>query len=161
MTIFAYSMVAWLVITLFALLPKKLPVTDNLYVFFCTALLVTSTLSALSLNMKRIINSNSLEFFFCRELERFIIYPVLLLVFANVCFTTRSAALRWGTVLFTFAALCSVHFSFKLLQFITFNHWNPLLSMLMFAFFMAAAWLLEKTFAYFFGKEITCEHLLR
>ncbi len=151
--IFVYSLAAWIVIALFAVLPKKLPVTENLCVFFCTSLLMTSAFSTLSLNLNRIVTSDKLEFFFCREFGRYIIFPVLLLVFTNVFFTARSAALRWGTALFTFAALCSVHFSFKILRIISFHHWNPLLSMLMFAFFMTAAWLLEKTLAYFFRKE--------
>ncbi|MDQ6418501.1 hypothetical protein RB620_03530 [Paenibacillus sp. LHD-117] len=153
MTIFVYSMVAWIVITLFALLPKKLPITENLCVYFCICLLMTSTFTTIIHNFKLIEFSDKLDIFFCREFTRYIIYPVLLLVFTNVFFAARSAALRFGMVLFTFAALCSVHFSFKFMQAMTFPHWNPLLSMLMFAFFMAAAWLLEKIFAYFFRKE--------
>ncbi len=151
--IFVYSLAAWLVIALFAVLPKKLPVTENLCVFFCTSLLMTSAFTTLSINLKRIETSDRLDFFFCREFGRFIIFPVLLLVFTNVFFIVRTAALRWGIALFTLATLCSVHFSFRFLGIITFHHWNALLSVLMFAFFMAAAWLLEKTFAYFFRYE--------
>jgi hypothetical protein len=151
--IFVYSLIAWIVVTWFAILPNKLPITENLCVFFGSSLLMTSAFSTLNINLNRVVTSDRLDFYFCLEFGRYIIYPLLLLLFTNIFFSARSAALRWETALFTFAALCSIHFSYKLLRVIDFHRWNPLLSMLMFAFFMVAAWLLEKTFAYFFRRR--------
>lgn len=153
--IFAYSLAAWIVISWFAWLPTKLPIANNLCLYFCISLLTTSTFSALNMNLQRIVDSDRIEFYFCLEFGRFILHPVLLLLFTNVFFTARSAALRWGMALLTFVALCSVHLSFKLLGVISFHHWNLFQSMLMFAGFMAAALLLERTLAYLFHKEET------
>lgn len=153
MTVFIYSMVAWIVIVLFAILPKKLPITENMCVFFCCSLLMTSTFSTLTINLQRFVISDRLDFYFCREIGRYIIYPVLLLAFTNVFFTARLAAMRWGMAILTFTALCSVHFLYRLLGDLTYNRWNPFLSMLIFIFFMAAAWLFEKTFAYCFREK--------
>lgn len=151
--IFVYSLAAWIVITLFAILPNKLPITENICVFFCTTLLMTSSFTTLSINLNRLVTNDRLDFYFCREFGRYIMYPVLLLLFTNIFFTARSTALRWGIALLTYAALYSIHFSFKLLGIVSFQNWNALLSMLMFAFFMVAAWLLEIAFAYYFRKE--------
>lgn len=153
MAVFVYSLVAWIVIVLFAILPKKLPITENLCVFFCCSLLLTSTFEILALNLQRFVTTDRLDFYFCREMGRYIIYPVLLLVFTNVFFSVRLTAMRWGTAILTFAALCSVHFLYRLIGDLTFNQWNSLFSMLMFIFFMVAAWLFEKTFAYCFREK--------
>jgi len=149
----AYSLVAWVVIAWFAILPRKLPVTENLCVYFCIVLLMTSVFTTLHINMRRILNSEKLPFYFCIEFANYIIYPLLLLAFVNVVFTARSAAIRLGTTVLTFAALCSVHLLSKLLGIIAFRHWTFAMSMLMFAGFMAAAWALEKAFAYLIRKE--------
>ncbi len=151
--IFVYSLVAWFVIMVLALLPKRLPLMENLCVYFCSSILMTSTFSTLTNNLQAFVITDRLDFYFCRQIGRYFIYPILLLVFTNVFFTARLAALRWGTALLTFAALCSVHFSFNLIGVNSFNQWNPVLSIIMFAFFMAAVWLLEKTLAHFFRKE--------
>ncbi len=149
----AYSLVAWVAIASFAALPRKLPVTENLCVYFCIVLLMTSAFTTLHINMRRILTSEKLPFYFCIEFANYIIYPLLLLAFVNVVFTARSAAIRLGTTVLTFAALCLVHLTSKLLGIIAFHHWTFVMSMLMFACFMGAAWALEKSFAYFIRKE--------
>jgi len=149
----AYSLIAWVVIAWFAILPRKLPVTENLCVYFCIVLLMTSVFTTLHINMRRILYSEKLTLYFCIEFANYIIYPLLLLAFVNVIFTARSTAIRIGTTLLTYAALCAVHLTLKLLRIIAFHHWTFVMSMLMFACFMAAAWALEKAFAYLIRKE--------
>ena len=148
-----YSLFAWIVIVVFAVLPKKLPLAENTCVYFCTIILLISTFTTLGLNLQRFVYTDRLDFYFCREVGRIIIFPFLLLVFNNVFFTAKSAMLRWGTTLITYVVFCSVHFLYILIGDLSFNHWNSFLSMLMCALFMAAAWLFEKTFAYFFRKR--------
>lgn len=150
--IFFFSLIAWIVITLFALLPKKLPITVNLCVYFCTALLMTSAFTTLEINLNRIIPSQRLDFYFCHEFTRYIINPFILLLFTNIFLTNRSLALRFGAVLFTFAAIFLVHYSMVRFGIITFHNWALFYSMLIFIFFMVAAWLLEKIIAHFFRK---------
>ncbi|ULL16887.1 hypothetical protein DVH26_22030 [Paenibacillus sp. H1-7] len=153
MSVFVYSLIAWIVISVFAILPKKLPLTENLCVYFCCAILMTSTFTTLTMNLQLLVNSNRLDFYFCREIGRYIIYPVLLLVFTNIFFTVKLAVMRWGAAILTFAALCSVHFLFRFIGDLTFIRWNSLFSMVMFLFFMCAAWLFEKAFAFRYLKE--------
>jgi hypothetical protein len=151
--VLGYSLIAWIVVIGFALLPKKLPITDNLFVYFCSSIVVISAFTILGYNVNRFEYSERLDFFFCREFGRYLIYPFLLLLFTNVFFLARNTLLRWGTTLFTYVALCIVHYSYHLIGDIKFVEWNLFYSMLLFAGLMATAWLFELTFAHLIRKE--------
>jgi hypothetical protein len=151
--VFVICLIGWTAVTVFFMLPKKLPSMDNWFVYFGNCMMVTSAFTLLEINWKLIHASERLGDYFCREISRYIIFPVLLLIFVNLSFCARTAPIRWMAAVLTFAASLSVHYLIVRWKIVTFIHWNMLYSAGMLVSFMALAWLLEKVFANLHRKE--------
>jgi hypothetical protein len=153
LVLFFYILIGWLMIALFAILPRKLPVTDNLVVFFCSSIFLTSVYTLTNINWGLIHPSQQLILYFSLWVSHWIIFPVTLLNFANIFFCSRLALQRWGTAVLVFVLLNAVEFLSQKLKLETYHHWNPFYSLIMFALFMVVPFLVEKGFRKFSEKE--------
>lgn len=144
MTLLLFCFLGWVTIVSISIIPNKLPVTDNLIVFFCLFIFERSAFTVLGLNLGRMAPSQNMELHVAELVTRLILFPTLTLIFVNLYFLSHSHVRRWGAALLILASMNVVHWLAVKLKLLSFHNWNYFYSFLLFICFLVVAYGLEK-----------------
>jgi hypothetical protein len=79
-----FSLIAWLTLIIFMLIPKKLSITENIIMFFCITLIVVSVYTVKGLNLRLVHHSYKPELFISLIIHRNLIITIGLMIFINL-----------------------------------------------------------------------------
>ncbi|WP_066064785.1 hypothetical protein [Neobacillus soli] len=122
-----YSVIAWLVLTVFFSLKKKLPNKINIIFYFVIQIVQINIFTITSFELKWFtINKNPVPFISV-IINRDIILPVLLLLFVNMLFSTKQVSKRIVIAVVVFIIFAACEYLIRLLGFSHNHHWSPIL----------------------------------
>lgn len=108
MALFLFALIAWIIIIIFALVPKGLSIIENFIIFFCTTIIELTISTTVSLNLKLIKYSNLLQKYISVLIERNIIAPLCVLIFINLLFFFKGRFKKISIAVFILGVLSSV-----------------------------------------------------
>lgn len=94
MALTAFVLITWFVIFFFILLPKKLSLVENSFVFLSMSIIIINTFTVVGFNFKWITSNNEPQFYLAYLLYRTIIYPFALLVLVNIFYMSNQFILK-------------------------------------------------------------------
>lgn len=142
------SVVSWIAVAVFCLVPKKLTPFGIIFLFFCDTVCELGTFSVLNVNLKLIQLSPGVENALTDLMFRLIELPLLLVTTTNLLLHSNNFV-KWGgvTAIILFTLVVQSLLAWK--GMITFHDWNILYSgiyMCVFtAFSRAMAWIIMRT----------------
>ncbi|MEQ6378615.1 hypothetical protein RZN25_17555 [Bacillaceae bacterium S4-13-56] len=124
MALTVFSLILWLTIFCFSLLPKKLSLLENSFVFFVLSVVIMNSFTIASLNLKWIESNKETEMFLVYILYRAIIYPVALLFLTNLIFMYETFSTKLVGAILVPIFILLVEISGEKLNVYTYKQWN-------------------------------------
>lgn len=146
MSIAVLAMFAWLVMIVFAIVPKGLTLTEMVFLYFIIGILTITQFTILDVNLHWVPVTRSVEGSFAIYICRFIVIPFQILL--SVCILNSHMKAKWRWVLSTtiIISLCLGDRIYLWTGLITFQRWNQLYSALMYVVSIALVWLIARWF---------------
>lgn len=136
MALTLFFLILWFVIFCFTLLPKKLSLVENTFLFFVISIVIMNSFTITSLNLKWIEPNKETEMFFAYLLYRAIIYPVALLFLSNLIFMYEKLSVRLlgGILIPVFIFLVEVlGEKLHIYGYNQWNHWYSITEIILFS----------------------------
>lgn len=150
-----YILIAWCALTIFLINPLKLPLPDNLFLFFCVTILSINYFTIVDLNLKLIKTKKSPDLFLCLWLHRTTIIPLCIVLFTNVYYRSKTLFTKHAAGIAVFLALSFIEILTVWLDLKSYNGWNFFYSTVTIAFLMFSSNLLLELFQKFGAGETT------
>ena len=146
MSIAVLAMFAWLVMIVFAIVPKGLTLTEMVFLYFIIGILTITQFTILDVNLHWVPVTRSVEGSFAIYICRFIVIPFQILL--SVCILNSHMKVKWRRVLSAtiVISLCLGDRIYLWTGLITFQRWNQLYSALMYVVSIALVWLIARWF---------------
>ncbi|MBX9975914.1 hypothetical protein [Cytobacillus firmus] len=146
MSIAVLALFAWLVIIVFANVPKGLSLTEMVFLYFIIAILTITQFTILDVNLHWVPVTRSVEGSFAIYICRFIVIPFPILLSVCVLNSHMKAKWRWVLSAAIVIFLCMGDRIYLWAGLITFNRWNEFYSAFMYAASIVLVWLIARWF---------------
>ena len=90
MAVAIFVFIAWVIISVYLLVPKKLSTEENLLLFFLFTIITINIFTILDLNLQLIQHSNKVKLFISFVIHRNVIIPLALIIFVNLIINFES-----------------------------------------------------------------------
>jgi len=94
-----FVFIAWIIISVYFFVPKRLSMEENTLLFFFFTIITTNMFTIVDLDLKLIQHSDKLDMFISFWIFRNIIIPLSLIIFVNSINTLKSKAKKFVTLL--------------------------------------------------------------
>ncbi|HEY8910216.1 MAG TPA: hypothetical protein VIM51_08050 [Desulfosporosinus sp.] len=84
MAVAIFVFIAWVIITVYLFVPRRLSTEENLLLFFFFTIITINIFTILDLNLQLIQHSNEVKMFISFLIHRNIIIPLALIIFVNL-----------------------------------------------------------------------------
>lgn len=143
-----YSVIAWLVLSVFFSLKKRLPNNINIIFFLVIQIVQINIFTITSFKLKWFTISKNPVPFITVIVNRDVILPVLLLLFVNMLFSTKQVSKQIVIAVVVLIIFAASEYLIRLLGFSHAHHWSPILySVGMMIFSILTARLLMKIYS--------------
>lgn len=105
MAVAIFVFIAWVIISVYLFIPKRLSTEENLLLFFFFTIITINIFTILDLNLQLIQHSNKREMFISFLIHRNIIIPLTLIIFANLIINFESKKKKFIITVLIFSAL--------------------------------------------------------
>jgi hypothetical protein len=144
MVISTYFFISWIVITIFALIPKPLKYTENIIILFIISIILTDYLTIVGYNYSFLNLTKKREHFLAFLLFRNIIIPLLLLVLVNIFYAVTSLKKRILFVFFLLFIMTVIERINTFFKLYSYSKWNVYLSIGVYLLLIVLCLLLTK-----------------
>ncbi|WP_102272076.1 hypothetical protein [Cytobacillus massiliigabonensis] len=141
------ALLAWFVLIVFAIIPKKLSLTEMIFLYFIIGIITITIFTILDVNLQWVPLTRSVEGSFAMYICRFIIIPLQILM--SVCTLLNSQLKikwRWGLSALILLLLCLENRIYLEAGLITYQKWNEFYSAMMYGVFMVITWWIARWF---------------
>ncbi len=153
MTLAVLAFMAWVVMIVFAIVPKGLTLTELLFLYFVIIILTITLFTILDINLKWVPLTRNVEGSFAMYICRFLVIPLLVLM--NACILLSNLKAKWRAALSAIVVivLCGADGIYLLLDLMEFAKWNIIYSFLMYGGFIVLVWRIARWYIGL-GKEV-------
>lgn len=146
-----FVFIFWITIVIFQLIPRKLTVVENSFLFFMVMILVINIFTITELNLHLVITNKKPSMYLCEWTFRTLIIPVSTMIFSNLVLQTHNQLLKWGIGALFFLEIGGIEFLTLQLKIKTYTGWNGFFASLSFILILLFTYFLIKWFK--FGVE--------
>ncbi len=146
MVLAIFVLIAWIIISVYLLVPKKLTLVENIFIFFSATILIINIATIVDLNLGLVQSSKVPEKFLAMWLQRNIIDPIFIVIFINFIFYNIRVIKKMGIMLIVILVLNLVEFVAIQLGVKTYKGWNTLFANISLATVLFISFLLIKWF---------------
>ncbi|TLS53843.1 hypothetical protein FE782_00330 [Paenibacillus antri] len=146
MSLAVLSLMAWFVMIVFAFIPKRLTLTELVFLYFVIVVLTISLFTTLDVNLNWAPLTRKIDGAFAMYICRFIVIPFLVLM--AVCALLSHLKAKWRVALSAIIVmvLCGADQVYLLLGLMEFARWNVGYSLLMYGLFVLSVWWIARWF---------------
>ncbi|MFE8700045.1 hypothetical protein ACFYKX_05335 [Cytobacillus sp. FJAT-54145] len=144
MALTIYFIIAWFIIIIICLLPRKLSFVENSFIFLFLSIVIKNSFTVFGLNLKWIEANMEPEFFLAYLLYRTIIYPCALLFMVTILYTYRKTVIRVTAILSVSIFILLVENLGQWLDVYTYTQWNNWYTIIEIAVFSILAIFISK-----------------
>jgi hypothetical protein len=134
------ALMAWIVMIVFVLVPKRLTLTELLFMYFVAVILTITLFTALDINLHWVPITRRAEGSFAMYICRFIFIPLLVLLGAAILLSRLHAKWRGALTVIIVLALTGADRVYLQLNLLKFENWNSGYSFLMYGAFVILIW---------------------
>lgn len=135
-SIAALSVIAWCVIILFAMIPKKFTLTEMVFLYFVSSIITVAVFTTFDVNLQWVPATRNVEKSLALDVCRFIEIPLLLIISSEVLHSSLRARWRWTIA----AAICLFltinDWILVQLGILVYRHWNYVYAFLSYGLFI-------------------------
>lgn len=146
MSLAILALLAWLVLIVFAIVPKGLALNDMIFLYFLIGILTITLFTLLDVNLHWVTLTRSVEGSFAMYICRFILIPFQILLSVCVLNSQLKAKWRWGISVIIVALLCLADRIYLWADLITYRRWNEFYAALMYGGFIVLMWWIARWF---------------
>lgn len=146
MSIAVLALLAWLVLIVFAVVPKRLTLTEMFFLYFLIGILTITLFTILDVNLHWVPVTRSVEGSFAIYICRFIVIPFQILLSVCVHNSHMKAKWRWVLSATIVLFLCVADRIYLWAGLITYHRWNEFYSALMYGAFIVLVWVIARWF---------------
>jgi hypothetical protein len=140
MSIAVLAFLAWLVLIVFAMVPKGLALTDMVFLYFLIVIFTITLFTTLDVNLHWVPLTRSVEGSFAMYIDRFIVIPFQILLSVCVIKSHLKMKWKWGLAAAILLLLCMEDRIYLWADLITYRGWNEFFSFSMYLVFMVFIW---------------------
>ncbi|PKR85404.1 hypothetical protein [Heyndrickxia camelliae] len=140
MSIAVLALLAWLVLIVFAIVPKGLTLSDIVFLYFLIGIITITLFTILDVNLHWVPLTRSVEGAFAMYIDRFIIIPFAIILSVCILNSHLKAIWRWGLSATIVLFLCVVDRICIWADLITFQRWNEFFAVVMYVAFIVLVW---------------------
>ncbi|MFB5193086.1 hypothetical protein [Alicyclobacillus fastidiosus] len=122
--------IAWFVVILLGIIPKKLSEIEMLFVYLVTCSVIIIVFAYINLNFKNIVIGAGADKQISIQIYRLIAEPLILLIESNL-FLSANKFIRWTSTITTILLLSLLRQGLAWIGIVTFRNWNLLYSILL------------------------------
>jgi len=146
MSIAVVALLAWFVLSIYALVPKGLTLTDIIFLYFLIGIFSITLFTILDVNLRWVPLTRSVEGSFAMYISRFIVIPFPVLLSVSILNSQLKAKWRWGLSVIIVAFLCTANRIFLWADLITYRKWNEFYAALMYGGLIVLMWWIARWF---------------
>lgn len=124
MILSVFSLISWIVICLFVLIPKGMSLVENIIVYLLLCMCSTMSGTLLTLNFNLLKTSDQLHVFFCYWMIRTITFPLAILGGINLFFYFKSKHMKALALILSLALALSIEMLSHKEGVVIFTGWN-------------------------------------
>lgn len=149
-----FVLIAWLTVSVFALIPKKLDTVDFLFLYFISFILTTSAFTLFDVNLHIVTISRTAAGSAATIVSRMITIPILIMAAVNAL---QPGGHRWsrGFAIICWLTLAGLDWLLNRYHVIQFHNWNTWHASISYLTFIAIAWFLMWCFTGFDERTVT------
>lgn len=125
-------LIAWFVIIILSLIPKKLTELEMVFLYFVNTIFELSVFSVLHVNLKWIVVPHTFEKSIADLVLRFIMIPLVFIISSNILLYSWKF-LKWIIVVAIILCFLFIQQLLEWLGVITIHHWNGVYTIFMFS----------------------------
>lgn len=146
MPVALFGLIAWIIIIVFVLVPKRLTITEMIFLYFVIGILTVTVFTILDVNLKWVPVTREVEKSFALHICRFIIIPFLLMMASGIL--NSPLKLKWRVAIGASILMLLLVDDWLLGRFkiVFFDHWGLLYSIPMYAMFIVTLAFLSRWF---------------
>ena len=144
MALALFAFIAWVIITVFCLIPKRLLIEENITLFFIYNIIVINIYTILDLDLKLITPNNETDMFISLWLHRNIIIPLSLIIFVNLVINSTTRIRKSFTSVVAFLILYFIEVLTLWVNIKTYSGWNLYLTAVTMTALMLVAFMIMK-----------------
>ncbi|RTR34040.1 hypothetical protein EKG37_07465 [Robertmurraya yapensis] len=146
MYIAIFALIAWIIIVVFILVPKRLTITEMIFLYFIIGIQTVTLFTLLDVSLQWVPVTRDVEKSLALHICRFIIIPLLLILAAGILNSPLRFKWRWGIGVSILMLLLVDDWLMRHFEMIIFRHWNYLYALIMYAVFIGALTLISRWF---------------
>lgn len=146
MSIAVLALLAWLVLSVFAIVPKGLTLTELVFLYFFIGILTVTFFTILDVNLHWVPLTRSVEGAFAMYIDRFVVIPFSIILSVCVLHSHLKTIWRWLLSAAIVSFLCLADRIYLWADLITYHRWNEFYSVLMYGAFIALIWWIARWF---------------
>ncbi|WP_338448399.1 hypothetical protein R4Z09_19475 [Niallia oryzisoli] len=146
MSIAVLALLAWLVLIVFAIVPKGLTLTDMAFLYFLIVIITITLFTILDVNLHLVPLTRSVEGSFAMYIDRFIVIPFHILLSVCLLNSHLKAKGKWILSLAIVSSLCAADRIYLWAGLITYHSWNEFYSAIMYGVFIVIGWCISRWF---------------
>jgi len=147
MSLAIVAILAWLVLIVFAIVPKGLTLTDMIFLYFLIVICTITLFTVLDVNLQWVPLTRSVEGSFAMYICRFILIPFQIILSIIVLNSQLKTKWRWGLLAIIIGFLCVSDRVYLWAGLITYRRWNEFYAALMYGVFMILMWWIARWFS--------------
>lgn len=136
MSLAIQALLAWFVLIVFAIVPKRVTLTEIVFLYFVIVIFTITLFTILDVNLQWVPLTREVEGSFAMYISRLIVIPFLILLSVIVIISHLKAKWRWVLSATILLFLCLEDRIYLWAGLITFRRWNEFYSALMYGAFM-------------------------
>jgi hypothetical protein len=140
------ALIAWVVIIVFAVIPKGLTLTEIVFLYFFITIMTITLFTILDVNLRWATVTRDVEGAFAMYICRFIVIPFEILISVSVIRSRLKAIWRWVFTSTILLSLCLFDRVYLWADLLNYQHWNEFYSALMYEAFMVLVWWIARWF---------------
>lgn len=146
MSIAVVALLAWLVLIVFAIVPKGFTLTEMVFLYFIIGILTITLFTILDINVHWVPLTRTIEGSFAMYICRFILIPFQILLSVCALNSHLKAKWRWGLAAISTLFLCMADRVYLWADLMTYRRWNGFYAALMYGVFMVMIWRIARWF---------------
>jgi hypothetical protein len=140
------ALMAWVVMIVFAIVPKGLTITELLFLYFVIVIATITLFTTLDVNLHWATITRSVEGSFAMYICRLVFIPLLVLMGACVLLSRLNALRKVVLFALVVLALGGADRIYLRLDLLNFEKWNSVFSILMYGTFVVLVWWIARWF---------------
>lgn len=142
MSIAVICSVTWLVISVFAIVPKRFTLVDMVFIYFVSTILSRTIFTILDINLQWVPASRETEKALALNIGRFIEIPLILIMAADILNSRLRTPNRWGIALVICLFLTINDWIYLSLDIVEYRKWNYIYAFIDYGLFIVIiAWI--------------------